>query len=261
MTAVPLTTPPVSTARPLGRRLLSVARLHAANPVTIFGTPALVVGVILIISIVIWWIVRTLTPDDPESVMNVSQGFQYSGAGLWIFVYMMVVAIMAMNSSFALALGFGATRRDYMLGTVLTFVGLSALYAIIYGLLAALEEATGGWGLGGAMFTSFITGIDAPWWLRLFHVFALFLFFFSIGTVFGAIFVRGKATALLLFFAALGLALVGAAALITLTHSWGAFGQFFVTVGFTGAYALSLPVSAVSVVAASLILRRATPRS
>ena len=66
---------------------------------------------------------------------------------------------------------------------------------------------------------------------------------------------------LTLFFLALALVLIGAIALLTLNEGWGAFGEFFATVGFTGAYALSLVVSAVAGIAAHLILRRATPRS
>ena len=257
MTADALTSP----VRPLGRRLWNVMRLHGANPFTIFGTPLLVLGSIFAINWMIWWIIRTATPTDPESVANVSQGFQYSGATLWIFVYMMVVAIMAMNASFAFALGFGSTRRDFILGSGVTFVTLSAVYALLYILLAGLETWTNGWGIGGVMFNSMFFGLDSPWWLRLFHVFALFLFFFAIGSAFGSIYVRWKARGLTLFFAVLGLALIGGLALVTLSETWPAVGEFFVTVGFTGAYALSLVISAVAGLAGYLILRKATPRS
>lgn len=249
------------TARPLGRRLWNVVRLHVANPFTIFVTPLLVVSAIFAVNWMIWWIIRTLSPDDPGSVADVSAGFQYSGATLWIFVYMMVIAIQAMNLSFSFALGFGSTRRDFIVGTGLTFAGLSAIYAIIYILLAGIETWTGGWGVGGAMFNSIYFGIDSPWWLRLFHVFALMLFFFAIGSAFGAIYVRFKARGLVLFFSALSVAIMGAAALLTLGEAWPAVGGFFAAAGFTGSYALSLVVSLVAGVAGYLILRRATPRS
>ena len=247
------------TARPLGRRLWNVARLHAANPFTIFWTPLLVVGLIFLANWVIWWVIRTVSNGDEESVANVSQGFQYSGATLWIFVYMMVIAIMAMNLSFSFALGFGSTRRDYVIGSVLTFVGLAVLYSAVFVLMTAIETWTNGWGLGGAMFNAIYFGVDAPWWLRAFHVFALFLFFFALGSAFGAMYVRWKARGLILFFSLLSLLLLGAVALLTASASWGAVGDFFVSVGMTGAYALSLIVSAVAVVAANLILRKATP--
>lgn len=248
-------------ARPLGRRLWNVMRLHAANPFTIFGTPLLVLGLIFLANWVIWWIVRTAAPNDPETVEGISRGFQYSGATLWIFVYMMIVAIMAMNASFSFALGFGSTRRDYILGTGITFVALAAGYSLLYILLSAIELWTNGWGFGGAMFNSMFFGLDAPWWLRLFHVFALFVFFFAIGSSFGAMYVRWKARGMAVFFTALSFVLLGALALITLTSSWPVVGEFFVTLGFTGSYALSLVISVVAGISAYLILRKATPRS
>lgn len=260
MTAVPLTAP-ATRARPLGRRLWNVVRLHAANPFTILWTPLIVLGLIFAANWVIWWIIRTAAPANPESVADVSQGFQYSGATLWIFVYMMVIAIMAMNFSFSFALGFGSTRRDYILGTGLAFVGLAVFFSLVYILLSGIETWTNGWGLGGAMFNSIYFGIDSPWWLRLFHVFALFLFFFASGSAFGAMYVRWKARGLTVFFTALSVLVLGAVALVTTVGGWPAVGEFFVAVGFTGAYALSLVISLIAGVAGYLILRKATPRS
>ncbi len=261
MTAATATSPSPVSARPIARRLWNVVRLHAANPFTILGTPLLVLATILAGNWLIWWVIRTVTPDDPQSVADVSQGFQYSGASLWIFVYMMVVAIMAMNLTFSFALGFSSTRRDYLLGSAVTFITLAAVYALIFSLLSAIETWTNGWGLGGLMFNSIWFGPGEPWFVRLFHVFALFLFFFAIGSSFGAMYVRWKARGLILFFSILALALAGLVALITATGAWPAVGDFFVTIGFTGAYALSLVISVVAGVAAYGILRKATPRS
>lgn len=260
MSAVATPTPTL-TVRPLPRRLLNVVRLHLANPFMLFLTPLMVLGIIFLANLVIWLLIRMGTPDDPTSVANVSQGFQYSGASLWTFVYMMVVAIQAMNLAFPFALGFGSTRRDFSLGTGVAFVGFSAVWALLYSGLALIESATNGWGLGGVLFNSFYFGVDVTGVERLFNVFAAFLFFFMAGSVFGAIYVRFRARGLTLFFLALGVVLIGLIALITLTESWGTFGDFFVAVGFTGAYALSLLVSLVAGVAAHLILRRATPRN
>ena len=256
-----MTMPITPAPRPLTRRVSNVVRLHLANPFTILGTPLIVLGLIFAVNWMIWWIIRTAAPSDPQSVADVSAGFQYSGASLWIFVYMMVVAIQAMNLTFSFALGFSSTRRDFLLGTGVTFVGLAALYAGAYALLAAIETWTNGWGVGGAMFTSFYFGVDDPWWLRLFHVFALFLFFLAAGSSFGSIYVRWKARGIILFFSLLSIAIMGAIALATVTGSWPGVGEFFAAIGFTGAYALSLIVSLVAGVAAYLILRRATPRS
>jgi hypothetical protein len=255
------TVPTVAAPRPLARRVGNVIRLHLANPFTILGTPVIVLGLIFAVNWMIWWIIRTAAPSDPQSVADVSAGFQYSGASLWIFVYMMVVAIMAMNLTFSFALGFSSTRRDFLLGTGVTFVALAALYAVAYIMLAAIETWTGGWGVGGAMFNSFYFGVDEPWGLRLFHVFALFLFFFAAGSAFGSMYVRWKARGLILFFSVLSIAIMGGVALTTVTDSWPSVGEFFVAAGFTGSYALSLIVSLIAGLAAYLILRRATPRN
>ena len=259
MTTIPA--PPIAPARPLTRRLWNIVRLHLANPFTILVTPLMVLGIIFLANWVIWLLVRSASPTDPESVADVSTGLQFSGASMWTFVYMMVVAIMAMNLTFSFALGFGSTRRDFTLGTGLTFLGLSAGWALLYTALAMIEKATNGWGLGGAMFNAFYFGLDEPWGVRLFNAFVAFLFFFAIGSVFGAIYVRYRARGLTLFFLALALVLIGLIALATLTASWGAFAEFFVTIGWFGGYALSLPLSLVAGVAGHLILRRATPRS
>jgi hypothetical protein len=88
-----------------------------------------------------------------------------------------------------------------------------------------------------------------------------FAFFFFIGSVFGAIYVRYRARGLILFFLVLALALIGMLALITLTSGWGAVGRFFVTVGFAGGYALGLGLGAVAGIASYVVLRRATPRA
>lgn len=259
MTTLDLT-PDVS-PRPLRRRLWNVARLHAANPFTILVTPLMVLGIIFLASFVFWWLISLGTAGDAEAVANASRGMQFSGASMWTFVYMMVAAIQAMNLTFPFALGFGSTRRDFSLGTGLAFIALSAFYALVYSAMGALETLTNGWGLNGTMFNAIYVGADEPWGVRLFNVFAAFLFFFAIGTVFGAIYVRYRARGLALFFVALSLALIGVIALATVTESWPAVGEFFGALGLTGTYALSLAVSAVAGVAGYLVLQRATPRS
>jgi hypothetical protein len=257
-----MTTATLTPARPLTTRIGSIVRLHLANPFTIVFTPLLILGVIFAVSWMIWWIVSTSVNGDPEAVQGVSNGFQFSGASLWIFFYMMVVAIQAMNLTFPLALGFGSTRRDFYVGSAVAFVGLSAFYAVLFAALGLVEEVTGGWGVGGSMFRAIYFGTaDTPAGLRLFFVFALFLFFFFIGAAIAAMYVRWKQRGLIAFFAISALALIGGAALLTVTESWGAVGDFFGRIGFIGGYALSLIPTAIAGLAGYLIMRRATPRS
>lgn len=67
---------------------------------------------------------------------------------------MMVVAIQVLNLTFPFALGYGVARRDFYLGTTLSFVMLSVGYGALLTVLGYIEEATGGWGLGGKLFTA-----------------------------------------------------------------------------------------------------------
>ena len=72
---------------------------------------------------------------------------------------------------------------------------------------------------------------------------------------------RWKANGLYVFFAALGVAVLGAAAILTFTSGWPWFGGVISDLGFTGIVVGSLPVSVVAGVIGWLILRKATPRS
>lgn len=245
--------------QPIGTlsRLTRVVKLHFANPWPVIVTPWLIIALIFVVSLAVWWIISVTA--GAEASAEVSEGFQYSGSSFWIFVYMMVVAVMAMNQSFAYALGFSSTRRDYYLGTAITFVILSAIYTAAIVLLGIIERATNGWGLGGSMFDSMFFG-NGPF-EQAFCVFVGFLFFFFVGAASGAVYVRWKAMGIILFFAVIALLLIGGAALLTLTGNWGAFGGFFANAGFVGSYAWSLVLTVIAAVAGFLILRRATPRS
>lgn len=238
-------------------RITRVVKLHFANPWPILITPLMILGFIFVVNLIIWWIIRTVA--GPADAADAIDGFQYSGSTGFLFVYMMVVAILAMSQTFAFALGFGATRRDYYLGTALTFVVLTAFYTTLISVLAAIERATDGWGLGGRMFTPMYFGEE--WNVQIFAIAVLLLFFFFVGSISGAIYVRYKSFGVTLFWCLIALAIVGGAALLTLTATWGAFGEFFANAGFVGGYATSLVPTAIAAIAGFFVLRRATPRS
>jgi hypothetical protein len=238
-------------------RITRVVKLHFANPWPILITPLMILGFIFVVNLLVWWIIRTAA--GPEDAADAIDGFQYSGSTGFLFVYMMVVAIMAMSQTFAFALGFGATRRDYYLGTALAFVTLTAFYTALIGVLGAIERATDGWGLGGRMFTPVYFGDE--WYVQIFAVAVLLLFFFFVGSISGAIYVRYKSFGVTLFWCIVAVAVVGTAALLTLVGGWESFGKFFAEAGFVGGYATSLVPTVIAAVAGFFVLRRATPRS
>lgn len=254
MTTTALTPPPAFATFP--RRVVSVIRLNTANPWTTIIMPWMILGIIFVANWLIWWVIATASGTGNAS--TVAQGLQWSGASAWILFYMGVVAIQTINLTFPLALGYGVTRREFWVGTSVTFVLLSALYSLAMTALAALEEATNGWWIGGRMFTAAYFGDS--WHQRLFIIFTLMMLFFSTGAAVAALFVRWKANGVVVFFAGLGFVLIGLIALVTFTDSWGLVGDTLGRLGYVGVLGWSYVITALAALFGYLVLRRATPR-
>src|SRR5690554_4877023 len=97
------------------QRVLNVTRLHLTNKFPMMVLPLLILGFIFLVNLLIWLLIRSVA--GPESAPDVTEGMQFSGASSFIFVYMMVVAVQAVNLTFPFALGYSVTRRDFYLGT------------------------------------------------------------------------------------------------------------------------------------------------
>ncbi|QYH36598.1 ABC transporter permease [Salinibacterium sp. M195] len=254
-----MTTTPSALAHPASplKRITNVAKLHFANPWTTLGLPWIILGVIFAGSLTIWWLIYSAL--SPEQRVGALQGTEFGGSSFFIFIYMMVVAIQAISITFPFALGYGVTRRDYYLGSALAFVVLAVIYTTGLAILAAIEKATNGWGMGGTMFAPIYFGGSVP--ERTFVQFVLFLFFLFFGSAIAAVWVRWKATGVTVFFIIVGALLVGLIALATFTDSWFAVGDTFVDLGVIGVASWSLVLTAISAIAGFFLLRRATPRN
>jgi hypothetical protein len=240
------------------RRILNVAKLHLTNTFPILVLPWIILGVIFVANVAIWLLIRTAAGD--AAMDDAGEGMQFSGASSFIFVYMMVVAVQAVNATFPFALGYGVTRRDFYLGSALVFVLLSAYYGVGLTILNVIERATDGWGLGGRMFdVVYFSTENAP--TQFLQFFLVLAFFFFVGAATASVYVRWKSIGMIVFFALLGFAIIGAAAVITLTESWGAVGQWFVDNGPLGVALWLLVPTIISAIAGFFLIRRATPRS
>jgi hypothetical protein len=259
MTSITLAEQASANQRTIPNRILAVFRLHFVNVSTTIVVPWLIMGIIFIVNYAIWWIIaRTVTA--PGDLADAQEGLSYSGASFYIFVYMMVVAVQAINFTFAFAQGYSVTRRDFYLGTSLAFVALAVMYAAGMTLLSYIEEVTGGWGLDGRMFTSIYYG-NGEWHVRFLLFLTIFLFFFFVGAATAAVYVRWRTNGMLAFFAVLTLVLVGTVVLVTFAGSWPSVGDWFVANGANGVILWTLVPTVVSAFAGYLVLRRATPRN
>ena len=260
MTALTASPHPVADAAaprtPL-RRVLNVVKLQLGNPWTAIVMPWMILGFIFLVNLAIWVIIAAATSGNDAA--DARKGLTYSGSSFYIFIYMMVLAIQAFSITFRFALGFGVTRRDYWLGSALTFVILAAMFAVGITILSVIEVATGGWGLGGSMFSAVYFGEE--WWQRLLVFFFGLLFFLFIGSLFAAVWVRWKATGMIVLFGGFGLLLIAAIALFSLTRTWSSFGDVFAGSTPLSIASWLLVPAAVAAGVGFLVLRKATARA
>ena len=246
---------PASRPNESGRRILAVTKLHFVNRFQILYLPLIVLGTIFVLNLAIWWV---LLAASGGKVSGTHLG--YSGAVSYIYVYGIVIAVQAISRTFPFSLGFGVTRRDFYLGSVLAFVALSFGFAVILTIMSVLEITTGGWGVGGRMFAP-LWFTDASWLLRFVMYFCAFLFLLFIGIAGAVFYVRWRATGLIAFFGIIAILAVGAVAYFTLDHQWGAVGTWLTQSGPVGITAWLLLPAAVCGVAGFFVLRRATPKN
>ncbi|RXZ47368.1 hypothetical protein ESP57_12370 [Agromyces fucosus] len=256
MTAV-ATAPVVRTeTRSRAHEIWRILRLHAVNPWIFFGIPWIILGAAWAISIIITLIIRAgsggdVTTEDLENM-------RYSWAVLSPQWYLVVVGVQAIGLTFSFALGFGATRRDFWVGTSAMFVLVSVMYAVAIATLVQLEIATGGWWLGTHMFDALWYG--QSWIVDFYTSFALQLLVLFIGASVTTVYMRWRIPGMLiLLFSVIALLLVAIAA-VTLSGSWPAVFAWFGSIGIVGVFTVILALAAVSAVVGFFVIRWATPR-
>ncbi|WP_062380079.1 hypothetical protein [Demequina pelophila] len=236
-----------------GRRIGNVMRMHVANPWPAVLLPWLILFAIHAMMLAIWAIISHYAGPDLDA-----DAFRYSGGISWIVFYLMSIAIQATNATFRFALGFSATRRDYYLGTLAFFLITAAMFSTGIGVLALVERATDGWGMGGSLYAPAYL-YDRSFGEIVFHFFTLIALFAVIGLLIGAMYVRWRATGLYAFFGALSLVLLGLTWWL-LDAGWGPVGRFFTETPLVGILAWTLPVTVVLAVLGWVALRRAPAR-
>lgn len=249
------TTAPVSephrqpeAAQSLGRRVGSIMLLQLTNPMTLLGWPLIILGVIFLGNLAVIVAVTQASGATVEVTVNGGVGF------LW--VYTLVMVVLSVNQSFPLALGYGATRRDYLLGAGALYTALSVFYALLLAGLAAIERATNYWGVGLGFFEALP---EWPWYQVFLGHLLILVLFASIGAATAAIYVRWRAAGMYVFWLGMSILLVGTVVLLSTFDGWPVIRDFFVTAGVFGSLLWSLVITAFSSAVAYVILRRATP--
>ena len=232
-----------------------VVRLHAVTPSVFFGIPWIILGGAWAISIVIGLIITGAGADTTK----MAAGMRYSWAVLSPQWYLVVVGVQAIGMTLSFALGFGATRRDFWLGTGLMFGIVSFLNAIAIATLVQLEKATGGWWVGISMFDALWYGQNG-WLVDFYTTLAMQLLVLFIGASITTVYLRWRMRGMvILAFSAIAVVLA-AVAIATFTDSWPAIVTWFAGIGIVGVFTIVLGLALVCAIGGYLVIRRATPR-
>lgn len=255
MTAIstPATLAETGTVPGAGHRVWNVTRLHFTNRFSMLALPWIIIAFVFLVNMVIWISIYASTHEQLT-------GTEWSGSTAYIFVYFAIAAVQAMNLTFRFAMGMSATRRDYYIGTVTAFALQGLLFTAVCTLLSYIEDWTNGYGMNAHMFSNVYVG-SGPLWERLFATFFLFLFCFSLGALAGSVYVRWRANGLYTLGAIVVLILAGSVAAATLTDSWPAVGEWFLTMRAVGVIAWLLIPTIVSGVVGYFVLRKAPSRA
>ncbi|WP_308797504.1 hypothetical protein [Agromyces silvae] len=255
MTAVATAPVATSTSRVRPNELWRIIRLHAVNPSVFFGIPWIILGVAWAVTMVIALIIR----GAGGAGADMTEGFGYSWAVLSPQWYLVVVGVQAVAYTFSFALGFGATRRDFWLGTALMFLFVSFEMAVAIATLVQIELATDGWGIGAAMFSSLWYGQEG-WLVDFYTTFALQLLVLFIGASATTVYMRWRTRGMLIVALAAVVLVLGLIAIASFTDSWVGVFTWFGSIGVVGVFTIVLGLAAFFAVAGFLVIRRATPR-
>jgi hypothetical protein len=199
------------------RTLVNVARYHLVDRMMYLAVP----WAILAFSFLINLAIAVMAPRPAGGI--------YSGGAVTIYVFLLIAGVFSMTRELPFGLMLGVSRRSYYLGTALLVLALGIAYGLALTALQALERASGGWGLSLHYFRVPLI-MDGPWYQTWVTSFVLLVLFFLYGMWYGLVYRRWNLFGLLTFAAAQVLVAVAVVALVTLTHSWTAFGHFFTTV-------------------------------
>lgn len=232
-----------------------IVRLHAVTPSVFFGIPWIILGGALVVMLTIGLITSGAGADQTE----VMAGMRYSWAVLSPQWYLVAVGVQAVGMTFSFALGFGATRRDFWLGTSLMFGIVSVLNGIAIATLVQVEKATEGWWIGIAMFDALWYG-QSGWLVDFYTTLALQLLVLFIGASVTTVYLRWRMRGMMVLSAAAIVLGLSALAVTTLSGSWPAVVEWFAGIGIIGAFTIVLILAAGFALLGYVVIRRATPR-
>ena len=218
-------------------RVLTAARLHLIHPTVSLGIPWLVVGLSFAINLAVWH----LTPAG-------EQGNGSTGGVLALYVTVLIVFVQAVTQLLPFAMGGSLSRRSFFLGTALVAVVQSLAYGMVIAVTVAIENATGGWGVGMNFWAPAVFEVDNPV-VQVLASGAPLLAFAFVGMAIGIVQKRwGQAGTWVLVVGSM-LLFGGLAVLISWLEAWHSVGSWFTDQSVV-TLTVGLPLAVAAVVAA-----------
>jgi hypothetical protein len=193
-------------------RATAVMKMHLVDRLTLVVLPLGILAASFVINLVIW--------------LPLPQDGRQTGGAVSIFVFVLAAAMFAVVRGLPFALGMGASRRSFAIGTALTGGVLAVGFGTLYVLLGGLESLTNGWGLHGTFF-DFSWFHRSVWPARWAMLVVSFLASWLLGTALAALWPRWGMVALVLGGPAVIVVGGGGFALITWQKWWDSVGSWF----------------------------------
>jgi len=167
-------------------RTVSIVKMHMRDKFSWLVLPWLICLVSFVVNLIVG---GTVNPE----------GGIYTGGVSSLYIYLFVLGLIIVPQTFPFALGMGVRRRDYVAGTLATFIGLSAGSTVLLLLLSEAENSwLAGWGVGLHFFhLPFVH--EGALLLQAFTHFTLLLFMFCSGFFIASIYRRFGRTGMYAF--------------------------------------------------------------
>lgn len=181
-------------------RIMNVTRLHMNKIGSFVSVPVCILALVMVISIVIAIAIQRATGSAGSA--EYIDGARQNGGVVWSLPgFLIYYGVQAVATTYPFALTLGTTRRNFILGTMLSNVLQAAYISLLLVVLLGIELATDHWFMSVYVLDVYMLGSGDPWVLAATGFLGV-LFCLTIGGFFGAIWVR---------FGAKGPAIVGSA--------------------------------------------------
>jgi hypothetical protein len=196
-------------------RVLRLARLQITSWPTLLGWPLAIVGVAFVFNLAFFASIGDEIPGDQK----------VTGGLASIYLVQLVVCAQLMTQVFSFAVGLNATRRTFFLAACVVAGVQSLMFGVLLYGFAAIERATGGWGIKMSFFAvDYLVDGYSPAGILIYTVPLLLMS--AIGLFIGVVFKRWGTNGIWTL-SVLLIAVVGSVAvLITLQDGWAAVGPW-----------------------------------